>query len=114
MKLMKSGSGFFLCVGIGIATSYLPNTYLVLYSILGAIIIAVLHVVLKSEHYCDYLENCKGNKINIDSKVLQKFIIQQNQPVKPSIIRYIVMSFILNCIIIFSVIFIIRLFLYIF
>ena len=106
MKIMSTGAGFFLCIGTGLGIGLFSGPGWGLYAILGAIIIAIANVVLKSEHYQDYVNNCKGKEIKVETSFLQKLIIRRSGKTRPNVILYISLSFLLNAIIIFVVAFI--------
>jgi len=106
MKIMSSGMGFFLCVGTGLGIGLFAGPGWGWQALAGAIIIAIANVLLKSEHYQNYIANCEGKQIELESSFLQKFILKGSKT-KPSVILYISLSFLQNSVIIFIVAFIV-------
>ena len=114
MKIMTSGTGFFLCIGTGLGIGLFAGPGWGWQALAGAMIIAIANVLLKSEHYQDYIAACEGKEIKLESSFLQKFILKGGKT-KPSVISYISLSFLQNSIIIFViaiVVFLIKSFLY--
>lgn len=106
MKTMSSGLGFFLCIGTGLGIGLFADHGWGWQALAGAIIIAIANILLKSEHYQDYIAACNGKEIKLGSSFLQKFILKGGET-KPSVILYIGLSFLLNSVIIFIVAFIV-------
>jgi len=106
MKIMGPGTGFLLCLGTGLGIGLFGGPGWGWEAVAGAMLIAIANVLLKSEHYKDYVGNCKGKEIKLESSFLQKFIIKGNKT-KPSVILYISFSFLQNAVIIFVVSFIV-------
>jgi len=106
MKIMSSGTGFFLCIGTGLGIGLFVGPGWGWQALAGAIIIAIASVLLKSEHYQDYIANCEGKQIELEPSFLQKFILKGGKT-KPSAILYISLSFLQNLVIIFIVVFIV-------
>lgn len=106
MKAMGSGTGFFLCLGSGLGIGLFGGAGWGWEVAAIAMLIAIANVLLKSDHYKDYVENCEGKEIRLESSFLQKFIIKGNKT-KPSIPLYISLSFVQNALIILVVSFIV-------
>ncbi|MFH1540723.1 MAG: hypothetical protein ABID79_02585 [Elusimicrobiota bacterium] len=106
IKIMSSGTEFFLCIGTGLGIGLFAGPGWGWQSLVGAIIIAIANILLKSEHYQNYIANCEGKEIKLDSSFLQKFILRGGKT-KPSVILYIILSFLQNSVIIFIVAFIV-------
>ena len=106
MKIMSSGTGFFLCIGTGLGIGLFAGPGWGWQALAGAIIIAIANVLLKSEHYQDYIANCEGKQIKLRRSFLQKFILKGGKT-RPSVILYISLSFLQNSIIIFVVTFLV-------
>ena len=103
---MNLGMGFFLCLGSGLGIGLFAGPSWGWQALAAAIIIAIANVLLKSEHYQDYIANCEGKQIKLESSFLQKFILKGGET-KPSVILYVGLSFIQNLVIIFIVVFIV-------
>lgn len=106
MKIMGPGTGFFLCLGTGLGIGLFGGPGWGWEVAAIAMLIAIANVLLKSEHYKDYVANSKGKEIRLESSFLQKFIIKGNKT-KPNITLYISLSFVQNALIIFVVSFIV-------
>lgn len=104
--IMSSGMGFYLCIGTGLGIGLFAGPRWGWQALAGAIIIAIANVLLKSEHYQDYIANCEGKQIKLESSFLQKFILKGGKT-KPSLILYISLSFLQNLVIIFIVAFVV-------
>ena len=102
---MSSGTGFFLCVGTGLGIGLFVGPGWGWLALAAAITIAIANVLLKSEHYQDYIAACEGKEIKLESPFLQRFILKGGKT-KPSVILYISLSFLQNSVIIFVVAFI--------
>lgn len=106
MKIMGPGAEIFLCIGTGLGIGLFAGPGWGWQVLAGAIIIVIASVLLKSEHYQDYIRACEGREIKLKSFLLQKFILKGGET-KPSVILYIIFSFLHNSIIIFIVAFIV-------
>ena len=106
MKIMSSGTGFFLCIGAGLGIGLFAGPGWGWQALTVAIIMAIGSVLLKSEHYQDYIANCEGKQIKLDNSFLQKFILKGGKT-KPNVILYIGLSFLQNSVILFIVAFVV-------
>jgi hypothetical protein len=100
---MGPGTGLFLCIGTGLGIGLFSGPGWGWEVLAGAMIIAILNVALKSEHYQDYRANCEGKEIKLDSHFLQRFIVPKRGKTKPNIALYIGLSFFQNLVIICAV-----------
>jgi len=71
----------------------------------AAAIIAVAHVLLKSEHYQDYIAPCDGKKPDVRSRFLRRLVIKKSSrfggwKVKPSVPLYLGLMFFQNMLVI--------------
>ncbi len=94
--------GFFLCIGTGLGIGLFAGPGWGWQALAGATVIAIANVLLKSEHYQNYIASCEGKQIKLRSSFLQKFILKGGKT-KPSVILYISLSFLQNSIIIFVI-----------
>lgn len=72
MKILSVGTSFFICIGTGLGIGLFSGPGWGWTVLFVAFIISLANVVLKSEHYCDYIANCEGKDIKVDSPLLQK------------------------------------------
>jgi len=100
MKIMGPGAGLFMCTGTGLGIGLFSGPGWGWKALTWAAIIAILNVVLKSDNYQDYIANCKGEEIKLDSHFLQRFIIRQKGRVKPNRILYLFFSLLQNVVVI--------------
>ena len=89
MKIMGPGMGVYLCIGTGLGLGLFAGPGWGWQALVGAIIIAVAGVLLKSFHYQSYVTNSKQTGT------------------KPKVTVYVVFGFLQNSIIIFVVAFIV-------
>jgi len=100
---MGPGSALLLSIGTGIGIALYSGADWWWQGLIGAIFIAIASIIFKSEHFRDYVENCSGREVNVESPTLQKMIIQPTGPVKPSISWFLLLQIIQNSIVIFIV-----------
>lgn len=105
MKGVGPGMGLFLCIGTGLGIGLTSGRGWGLYALVGAVLIAIASVVLRSEHYRGYIQACRGKQVEVDSPFLRRLLLRggRTEPTRPSVALYIVLSFLQNSVIIFAV-----------
>jgi len=102
--LMGPGMGLSLCIGTGLGIGLFGRPGWGWQALGGAIIVAFAHIVVRSEHYQNYIASCQGREIKLESSFLQRFIIKGGKN-RPSVIWYLVLCFLQNSVVIFVVAF---------
>ncbi len=103
MKIMGPGSGFLLCIGSGIGVGLHSRGDWLLQACVASALIAIAHILLKSEHYQDYMHNCKsGGRPEIENETLRKLALNTEKTL-PSKLQYFILSFSVNIAIILAV-----------
>jgi hypothetical protein len=102
--LMPGGTGFFFCLGTGLGVGLCEDSVWVWPVPVIAATIALASVLLKSEHYQDYLAACGGEEPEVRTRFLRRFrFVMKPKPVKPNVVLYLCLAFGLNVILIFVV-----------
>lgn len=104
MRFMGTGMSLFLSVGTGLGIGLFAGHGWGWQGLGGAIIIALLHIFLRSEHYQNYITSCEKREIKLEFPFLQRFIFK-GRKTKPSVICYFGLCFLQNSMIIFIVAF---------
>jgi len=79
------GAGLFWSIGIGLGVGLFCRINWGFYALFGAILVATISVIARSEHYLNYIKNCETKKT------------------KPNKLLYLVLSFVTNSVIIWGI-----------
>lgn len=69
---MRSGTGFFLSVGVGLGIGLFSAADWLWQGLIGIAIISILHIITESDYYKDSVSNCQ--KMNVEFKMSTFFV----------------------------------------